>query len=67
MVGGAEVEITKTKTVTNDKIHIAHYTEGALRILCEMILDEALAPQQTLNHVNYLIQVACLAQSSQWQ
>ena len=66
-VGGVEVEVAKAKTVTNDKIHVAQYMEGALRILREMILDEALTPQQTLNHVNYLIQVACLAQAHQWQ
>ena len=67
VVGGVEVEIAKGKSGTNEKIHIAHYMVGALRILRGMILDEALASQQTLNHVNYLIQVACLAQSNQWQ
>ena len=40
---------------------------GALRILIEMILDEVLTPQKTLNHVNGLISVACLAQAHQWQ
>ena len=35
MVGGLEVEIAKAKSGTNEKIHIAHYMEGALRILRE--------------------------------
>ena len=66
-IGGVEVEVARPTKIANNKIHLAHYMEGALRILREMILDDALTPQQTLNHVNYLIQVSCLAQTNQWQ
>ena len=66
-VNGVEIEVAKSNKPDTNKIHMAHYLEGALRITREMIVDDALSMQQIVNHINYLIQIACLAQSHSWQ
>ena len=65
-IAGVDVAVAKAK-LSIDKINHAQYIEGSLRILREMILQDSLPTQQVVNHVNYLIQVACLAQTNQWQ
>ena len=65
-IAGIDVAVAKVK-LSIDKINHAQYIEGSLRILREMILQDSLPTQQVVNHVNYLIQVACLAQTNQWQ
>ena len=45
-IDGVEVEVARPTKIANNKIHMVHYMEGALRILREMILDDALTPQQ---------------------
>ena len=41
--------------------------EGALRIERAMVVEDALLTKQVINHLNYLSQVACLAQNNPWQ
>ena len=66
-IGGVELSVAKNKKVASDKIKIQHYMEGALRILREAIIEDSMPMSQVICHINYLIQVACLAQTSQWR
>jgi hypothetical protein len=67
VLNGVEVEVARPPKLDTNKIGVAHYMEGALRIIREMILEDSLPLQQVVNHLNYLIQVSCLAQSNSWQ
>ena len=66
-IGGLEFSLAKGKKVPQDKIRIQHYMEGSLRILREMMIDDNMPTTQVINHINYLIQIACLAQSNTWK
>ena len=66
-IGGVELSVVKGKKVPNEKIKIQHYMEGALRILREGILEDSMPMSQVVCHINYLIQIACLAQTTQWR
>lgn len=54
------------KKVAPKNIGISQYMEGALRILREMVVEEGISIPQILNHINYLIQISCFAQSKTW-
>ena len=66
-IGGVEFSVTKGRKMQQDKVRVPHYMEGALRILREMILEDNMPTQQIVNHVNYLIQIACFAQTVPWK
>ena len=66
-IGGVDFSVAKGKKVTQDKVRVPHYMEGALRILREMILEDDMPPNQIINHLNYLIQIACFAQTMPWK
>ena len=40
--------------------------EASLHILRELLIKDSMPTEQALNHINYLIQVACLAQTNPW-
>ena len=65
-IGGVEFVVAKGKRVPMDKIKTPHFMEAALRILRELIIEDSLPPAQVINHINYLIQIACLAQTHAW-
>ena len=66
-IGGLEFSLAKGKKVAQDKIRYQLFMEGSLRILRELIVEESLNTTQTVNHINYLIQIACLAQTNPWK
>ena len=66
-IGGLEFSLAKGKKVPQEKIRVQHYMEGALRILREMILEDDMPVAQIVNHLNYLIQVACFSQTTAWR
>ena len=66
-LGGVEFSLAKGKKVAQDKIKMPHFMEGSLRILRELIVEEGLPTTQIINHINYLIQIACLAQTNIWK
>jgi hypothetical protein len=66
-IGGVEFAVARGKKLQKDKIRIAQYMEGALRILREMIIDDNLSIAQITDYTNYLIQIACFSQSMKWQ
>ena len=66
-LGGVEFSLAKGKKVPQDKIRIQHFMEGSLRILREMIIDDSMPSIQIINHINYLIQIACLSQTNAWK
>ena len=66
-IGGVEFAVSKGKKLPMDKVKLSHYMEGALRVLREMVVEEQLPQDQVVHHLNYLIQVACFAQSKPWQ
>lgn len=66
-IGGVEFAIARGKRISPDKIKPPHYMESSLRILREMIIEDGLPTPQIINHVNYLIQIACLAQTHTWK
>ena len=51
----------------HDKIRMQHYMEGTIRLLRELILEEVISKAYIVNHLNYLIQMACFAQTKKWQ
>ena len=65
-IGGVEFAMACTRHSNAGKILLPHYMEGALRILREMIVDDCLPMQQVINHINNLIQIAGLAQTTPW-
>ena len=62
-IGGAKLSLAKGKKMPQDKIWVAHYMEDAFRVLAELIIDDQIPPAQVTNHVNYLLQIACFAQT----
>ena len=66
-IGGLEFSLAKGRKVPQEKVRFQHYMEGSLRILRELIVEESMPTVQIVNHVNYLIQIACLAQTNMWK
>lgn len=62
-IGGVEFAVGRGKKLPMGKVNLPHYMEGSLRVLREMMLEEHLPTEQVIHYVNYLIQIACLAQS----
>ena len=50
-----------------DGINVAQYMEASLKILREMTLKDKLSVQGMLDYVNYVIKIATMSQSFQWQ
>ena len=40
--------------------------EGVMRILRELVIEDNISRNQIVNHINYLIQIACFAQTKRW-
>lgn len=66
-IGGVEFAVAKGKRIPKDKVRVAQYMEGSLRILREMITEDGASINQITDYVNYLIQIACFTQSMKWQ
>ena len=66
-IGGVEFAVSRGKKLHMDKVRVPHYMEGALRMLREMVVDEQLPSDQIVHHLNYLIQIACFAQTKGWR
>lgn len=65
-LGGVEFHSTATKRLQHDRLSVAQYMEGALRILRAMVLEDGIPQEQTMDYINYVIQVAVFAQAYPW-
>ena len=65
-IGGVNFCVSKSRKISHDKVKLHHYMEGALRVLRELVVEENVQMNQVVNHLNYLIQIACLAQTNTW-
>ena len=67
-IGGVAFRKAKpgAKKLPNNQVGIEHYMEGAMRILRELVIEDNISRNQIVNHINYLIQIACFAQTKRW-
>jgi hypothetical protein len=65
-IGGVKFCVSGGKRIAHDKVRVEHYMEGALRVLRQLIMEEDMNKTGIVNHINYLIQIACYAQSKRW-
>lgn len=65
-LGGVEFQTTANKKVAHDKLTMAQYMEGALRITRDMIAEDGANLDQVMDYINFLIQVAIFSQSFAW-
>jgi len=55
------------KKYSHDKLSMAQYMEGAMRILHARMTEDGIGIETAADYVNYIIQVGVFAQSFQWQ
>ena len=65
-LGGVEFQSTTARKLQHEKLTMAQYQEGALRILRAMVLEDGIAQEQVMDYINYMIQVAVFAQGYPW-
>lgn len=57
----------KDKRPPLDSINVAHYMEASLKILRELTIKEKLAVRDMLDYISYVIKIATMCQSFQWE
>ena len=65
-IGGVEFSSNMNRKVPHEKLTMAQFMEGALRITRDFVLEEGASLDQVMDYLNYLIQVAVFAQSFPW-
>lgn len=65
-IGGVEFASSAVRKIAHDKLTVAQYMEGAIRITRDMVLEDGANLDQIMDYLNYLIQVAVFAQSFAW-
>ena len=65
-LGGVEVKSTATRKLQHKKLTAPQYMEGALLILRAMVIEHGINLGNSMDFVNYLIQVVVFAQSFIW-
>ncbi len=63
-MGHIEISLRENK-VPLEKLNLAQYMEGSLRILRSMVVDDNITMGQAMEYVNYLIKFSMLAQEFQ--
>ena len=65
-IGGVEFSSNMTRKVPHEKLTMAQFMEGAIRITRDFVLEDGANLDQVMDYLNYLIQVAVFAQSFPW-
>ena len=65
-IGSQEFLLKDTK-IPWERLNVAQYMEGGLRILREMALQDKCSVGELLEYVNYLVKISTLGQCFQWQ
>lgn len=65
-IGGVEFASNMSRKVPHEKLTMAQFMEGALRITRDLVLEDGANLDQVMDYLNYLIQVAVFAQSFPW-
>ena len=65
-LGGVEFTTTANKKVSHEKLTMAQYMEGALRIVRAMVIEDGASLEQVMDYINYIIQVSVFGQTFAW-
>lgn len=65
-IGGVEFASNAPRRVPHEKLTMAQFMEGAIRITRDLVLEDGANLEQVMDYLNYLIQVAVFAQSFPW-
>lgn len=65
-IGGVEFASNAQRKVQHEKLTMAQFMEGAIRITRDLVLEDGANLEQVMDYLNYLIQVAVFAQSFPW-
>ena len=65
-LGGMDFISTSQKKVPHEKLTIAQYMEGALRMTRDLIIEDGANLDNIMDYISHVIQVALFAQSFTW-
>lgn len=65
-LGGMDFISTTHRKLSHDKLSLAQYMEGALRITRDLVTEDGASLEHVMDYINHIIQVALFAQSFTW-
>ena len=65
-LGGVEFRSSAVKKPQHDRLSLAQYVEGALRVLRAMVIEDGATMDHAIDYINYIVQIAVFAQTYAW-